>query len=73
MEPTLDDNYLDFVMRVGLMRMATRKGLIEYLRDRIGWFILSQNFRQKLVAPDWYREETDAEFRTRIVKAQEEQ
>lgn len=55
-------------------RMEIRKTLRAYLRDMLSWLARGKKFREEWLRdgglpPDWYRDETDAEFRARMQAA----
>jgi hypothetical protein len=47
-------------------RMEVKKNLWEYIRDKWGWWRLTEERREGWIPPDWYRMKTDDEFRDRI-------
>lgn len=68
---TASGAYLDSIFANAIQRKSVKRTLCSYLWVQFHWWIRGEHFRAEWVRygnlpPDWYREETDAEFRKRV-------
>jgi hypothetical protein len=59
-------SWLDNIIANSRLRMEVKKTQGEYDADQIAWAKLSDHQKEGWIPPDWYRSETDEEFRTRL-------